>query len=759
MKPFLLSLGMLLLGLISSLSAQNSPLIEAIPRSDRGIYSLCREVSPHGWLYFDPQVKLAFDTLFAQFGHQLGLSADDQMVPVSTKKDDFGTLHHRYQQHHRGIPVERAYYTLHGHADQITLAHGHIANGLDLLTQPTLSLEEARQQLLGHLSDAYLAHQDSYWESDLRRELEDSSATWLPQGRLLIMAQGEEQALDYDLAYRFEVRSLQPDQYEAIWIDAHQGKLLRRRSLRHECRSVAGTANLYYYGSQTLTVRDRDFPHYDYTLESCQSQQIHTKYFSLNSFGEPRSWGWISNIDNNRANWGNQEAGATTAHWAAQKAWQYFAERHRWEGPDGRGGQLRLLVDWQAPAGSPENVAWYQAEGDRHYIYLGRQGNLPMATLDLIGHEYAHAIIREACDLAYDRETGALHEALADILGTLVEAEHSPHEWDWVIAQEVGGLRSMAHPGDYAQPSVYLSDPLWVPADWQACPQPNSAPAPVGNDNCGIHLNSGVVNHWFYLLAKGGQQRNVKVRGIGLKPAADIVFHMMRYYLDPHAEFFDARSASIQAASDLYGACSNQIAQVRNAWGAVGVGRPNDLLCVQIDGPAQICIDQQADESTFEAKAAAGAEFSWGPMPPGVDYYLAGGQNQFLVIRSLADSITSVSLSVQARLDSQQANQRLVVLPAFCKNLSARTGEPLPLQTPTWTVYPNPSHGILEVFIQEGHYPGMVSVCDAMGRILIQQAARSNNFVLDLDGLRPGCYYVWLDSPHGRHARLIRLLP
>lgn len=759
MKPSLLFLGWLILELGSSLSAQNDPRIEAAPRSDRGIYSLCHEISPHGWFHFKPQAQVALDTLFDQFGHQLGLSAFDQMVEIRNLTDSQGIIHRRYQQHHRGLPVEGAYFTLHGHADQVQLAHGQLAPNLNISPLPTLPPTQARQKLLAHLSEAYLAYQDAQWEADLRRDLGDSSATWLPQAELEIMALRQGQSQTYLLAYRFEVRSLKPDRYETIWLDAHQGKLLRRRSLRHQCRSVAGTAQLHFYGEQTLFLRDRDFPNYDYSLESCEDQAIHTKYFSLNSFGEPRSWGWISNIDHHRAHWGQRDARATTAHWAAQQAWQYFAEHHDWYGPDDRGGHLRILVDWQPPAGNPGNVAWYQAEGDRHYLYLGRQGELPMASLDLVGHEYAHAIIRTASDLSYERESGALHEALADILGTLVEASQSPNGLDWVMAQEVGGLRSLARPADYAQPSTYLTDPLWVSTEASACEEPSSEPAPLGNDNCGIHTNSGVVNHWFYLLATGGQQNGVQVSGIGLKATADLVFQMIRYYLDPTSDFLDARSASIQAASDLYGACSNQIAQVRNAWGAVGVGRANDLLCVQISGPAQICVDQAGEESTFEAKAAAGADFVWGPLPPGVDHYVTGPQQQFLVIRGLADSVSSVSLSVQARLDSQQANQTMTVLPAFCKNHSSRTGEPLPVQVRTWTAYPNPTQGILEIFVQEGHYPGNLTVCDPLGRRLIEQPVSNNNFVMDLSSLRPGRYYLWLDGPRGRQARIIELQP
>lgn len=759
MKPSLLLLMGCLLTAASVAPAQNRPEAESAPRHERGLYALCTHIDPNGWLFLRHDAGLSFSDLFARHGSQLGLSAYDEMRERQRYQDAQGRLHVRYQQWHRGLPVEGAWYTLHGPPGKLEVAHGHLAHSLDLLPQPGLSPEQARQRLLTQWQDHRLAHQDPTWEAALRHETGDSSATWLPQPQLVIMAQPDGDRMRYRLAYRCEVRSLQPDRWVAVWLDAHDGSELRRRSLRHACQNVTGTADLHFYGTRSLTLRDRQFPHYDYSLEACGAQQIHTKPYRLNSFGEQRAWAWTSHLNHSRTHWGSHAARATTAHWAAQQAWQYFAEQHDWHGPDDAGSELRIFVDWQPPAGAPENLAWYQLEKGHHYLYLGRQGELPMATLDLVGHEMAHAVIRTAAQLGYERETGALHEGLADIMGTLVEAHVLGETHDWVVAQEIGGLRSLADPQAFAQPSYYQEDPLWVPTAPSDCPTPSHEPLPLGNDNCGIHTNSGVVNRWWYLLAHGGEQAGVRVSGIGLAEAGQLVFHLIRSYLDEASDFTDARLGSIQAATDLFGACSNQLAQVRNAWGAVGVGRPNEILCVQIDGPPQYCLDQTGETHTYQAKAAAGATFIWGPLPPGVQHRIVGEQQQFLVIEALADSVESFTLSVQAHLDSQQANQTLALQTAFCQNFSSRTGQPLPLDADTWRVYPNPTRGNLEVFIQEGHFPGEVSICDPLGRVILRRRVSRSNFTLDLSALSSGCYLARLDGPDGRHTQLVWLQP
>jgi bacillolysin len=96
-------------------------------------------------------------------------------------------------------------------------------------------------------------------------------------------------------------------------------------------------------------------------------------------------------------------------------------------------------------------------------------------------------------------------------------------------------------------------------------------------DNGGVHTNSGVLNHWYYILAVGKSGTNeggnsYSVTGVGIDAAAKITYRMESVYMVASSTYSQARSYSIQAATDLYGAGSAQVIAVTNAWYAVGVG-------------------------------------------------------------------------------------------------------------------------------------------------------------------------------------------
>ena len=93
-------------------------------------------------------------------------------------------------------------------------------------------------------------------------------------------------------------------------------------------------------------------------------------------------------------------------------------------------------------------------------------------------------------------------------------------------------------------------------------------------DNGGVHINSGIANHWYYLLVNGGQNANptyasgTNVPGIGLAAAEQIAF-LGFTALPAGATFCDARASTIAVAG-------NNDANVGDAWDEVGV---DDALC------------------------------------------------------------------------------------------------------------------------------------------------------------------------------------
>lgn len=190
--------------------------------------------------------------------------------------------------------------------------------------------------------------------------------------------------------------------------------------------------------------------------------------------------------------------------------------------------------------------------------------------INTVGHEYTHLIsaYRPMGDLEYQGESGAINESMSDIMAKNIEHYVKPSTFSWQYGKDhmpTGKCtRDFADPkkGATPQPSCYQGS-RWV--------DPNSSV-----DNGGVHYNSGVSNHWYYLLCEGGSGYNdfgdaYNVQAVDIEKAANIVFNMHLYYLPNKPTFLTMRQLTIQVAQILY---ENEpaIAQsIADAWDAVGV--------------------------------------------------------------------------------------------------------------------------------------------------------------------------------------------
>jgi hypothetical protein len=77
-------------------------------------------------------------------------------------------------------------------------------------------------------------------------------------------------------------------------------------------------------------------------------------------------------------------------------------------------------------------------------------------------------------------------------------------------------------------------------------------------------------------VAAGGthHRSGVTVSGIGTSKAAKIWYRALTYYMTSGTNFSGARTATLNAAADLYGSSSAEYNTVATAWCAVEVGRP-----------------------------------------------------------------------------------------------------------------------------------------------------------------------------------------
>ena len=95
-------------------------------------------------------------------------------------------------------------------------------------------------------------------------------------------------------------------------------------------------------------------------------------------------------------------------------------------------------------------------------------------------------------------------------------------------------------------------------------------------DNGGVHINSTIVSHAYYLAVEGGTNRTsgLSVQGIGAanREQMEKTFYRAFTQLMPaNSTFATARAATIRAAQDLYGTNSAVERALIQAWTAVGV--------------------------------------------------------------------------------------------------------------------------------------------------------------------------------------------
>ncbi|RMG56992.1 MAG: T9SS C-terminal target domain-containing protein [Bacteroidetes bacterium] len=764
-RKYLLGFGLCLFVGLPGLQAQYPESTQtSLLTSNQTIRALCDWVSPYGWLKLKPESKIRPEAFFTNYARDMGLGPYDQMKLEDHWVDGSGTHHWRYQQYHRGLLVEGGEYSLHGQPDQLALAHGKIIEGLTTPTAIRLSEAEALRRALASLGERQYAWESPEWEMALQADQNDPAATHYPRGQLTMAFIGGSQlsASQYRPAWAFRIRSLVPDALETVYIDAETGALQLVRSPQRHCQSHTGTAHTLHHAYRSLELRRRGAPFSDYILRDCRGLTgLHTKKHQRNSFGATRGWGWIPQVSYASSSWQDHERDASTAHWAAQQAWDYFAATFGREGTDGQGRGLRIFTNWTDENGSPIPDAMFEpGSGQADYLYLGRLEGQSLALPEVVGHEYTHGIVAATAGLAYEYESGALEESFADIFGILIEqyAEQAATP-DWLIGEDVTVLRSLVEPGAYGQATTYGNqDPFWVPPGTHSCQESTGNQSPHHSDFCGLHINSGVQNHWFYLLAMGHEDEDRPVLGIGLEAAARITYRNLTVYMQSRSNYQDARLGAIQAAIDLYGACSNEVAQVKNAWAAVGVGLPNDQLCAEIEGPSSICTYFPDMSYSFRVQSLEGATILWDPLPDEWVYSFSGTGNEWLTLSYVGDTLGSFDLGATVSYGGLTQRSLMTLKVEACTDTPPDQPPANRSEYPQFSLFPNPARGRIMVRLPRRLYPATLDVLDLQGRLVHSEDALSASHRLSLLGIAPGYYLLRVRTDYSVEVKPFEVL-
>lgn len=261
------------------------------------------------------------------------------------------------------------------------------------------------------------------------------------------------------------------------------------------------------------------------------------------------------------------DASAQRAHTGASQVYDYYKATFGRKGIDNRD---MTMVSSVHLGNNVANAFWTGSQ----MLYGDGDGDiLDDLTLsyDVIGHELTHGVIQHTAGLKYQNASGALNEAFADIFGVSAKARRDGTDQpDWWLAKE------SFTPNKAGDAMRYMNNPTkdnyskdWYPERIPFVSNPSNT-----NDYGGVHGNSGIANLAYALLVDGGShprgKSNAVVQGVGLSKAEQIFYRALTTYMTESTDFTGARSATAQAAQDLYGAAEKT--SVETAWCAVGVG-------------------------------------------------------------------------------------------------------------------------------------------------------------------------------------------
>ena len=540
MKKQLLTLAML--AFLSQAYSQNG-LLPTI-KGGKGISKQFIEFSSQQQVAFNPKAAKTI----------LGLDAKSDLVLSSTATDNLGFTHYRFYQTYAGIPIENTMLVANVKNGKIISVSASIVTDFDAAmaskaTVKSIADKDAVAKAIQHVGAAAYAWQDADMESAIKDQM-GSTATYYPKAiKVWYSSDDNLDAKNIHLAYKIDVYAQEPVASRAYYfVDAQTGSILGSKELLHTV-DATGTANTLYSGTQTI--------HSDKTGTNAYRLRDYTRGLGIITRLAKNK----TEITNTSANWNltlpNQNG--LDAHWGAEMTYDYYKVNFNRNSLDNNGLALYSYVN-KGGILYTDNASW---DGTAmNYGKRSNSGGKGVTGIDVCGHELTHGVTQYTCALVYSKESGAMNESLSDIMGKSVQFWAKPTDIDWRLSNDMNWfIRDMSNPNAYSQPDTYKGT-MWY----------------TGNsDNGGVHTNSGVGNFMFYLLVHGGSGTNdlgnaYTVSGLGLSKADQIIYRSQTVYLVSTSQYADWRVACINAATDLYGAASNEVAQVKNAFYAVGIG-------------------------------------------------------------------------------------------------------------------------------------------------------------------------------------------
>jgi len=543
MKRKILSL--VILSCFIIIKAYPQSFVSKIIRGERGISNQFADVGSNQ--------KIPINA--SQLKSLLELDQNADLVLIKTQQDKLGFIHYRYYQTYKGVPIENSMFIIHTKYGLLQSLGGEIVTEFDALmgdrSTQKITAQQAISTAIQYVDAKVYAWQDAGMEQRIKEQTNNPKASYFPKTTLVwYSATNDVSPRELRLCYKVDVYARQPLSRAYYFVDARTGTVLGKKDEIFFSDAV-GTANTAYSGAQTI--------HSDLNGSNYRLRDYTKGNGIITLHGESGQRG--TDYSSSSSNWTltGTNIAALDAHYGVSQTYAFYKANFNRNSYDNLGTALYSYVNDPTYV---DNAFW-----DGSAMNFNKRSNSNtypggVTGIDVTGHELTHGVTQEESGLNYSKEPGAMNESMSDIMGKSVQFWSKPNDINWLMSNDMNWIiRDMSNPNAQGQPDTYKGS-LWYNGS---------------ADNYGVHTNSGVGNYMFYLLVNGGSGTNdignsYTVSGIGLYEADQILYRSNTIYLVPTSNYAAWRTACINAATDLYGASSNQVTQVQNAFYAVGIG-------------------------------------------------------------------------------------------------------------------------------------------------------------------------------------------
>jgi len=751
-----------------------------------------------GLYQFNDTFKLNRNLIFTQYASQFGLNTDNHLVLTAVDTlDTLGNVHDAYTLFYKGYPVENTRMNVFSQYGVVLQANGFFIKGLNINVSTPVPEGSALITALNYINAPRYGWQDTAGiDSAIVHANADSDFAWAdtlmtkafnpPHGSLVITtAYGDTSFKDsshYHFCWKFVIPTLAWDTivtvdtlvdstftYQGVKIDTSIGYLPSKTYTIY----VDALTNTFFSDASHV------FGAF-YRTESCSTPYNGTQYIEVRTVTiginktpedhrnirlyNPVGGAWSVPSKNKWNAYTGTQAGAM---WGVERAWEYFNIVHGRGGSNGLWRGINILTNvFNSGSGDEElkdiyfdpassiNIAHtgtaIQLRGED---YIGLKGS--PAQLDVLGHEVSHAYEYFFNSLDGSSDAKALDEGFCDINGMLIS--------NWVLTGSVfpftpsvsyWAFGQWATNGAYAR---YFADPHsdFPTKGWSYYNDPVST-------TVNQYTKSGVLRHFFYLLAQGGSFRGVTVPALNVPIVEHDLYVTMSWWCWSNMNFYDFRNQYLAENIYYYGQCSKQYKAAALALQAVNLGTAP--LCANINtvitGPSVIPnkhnFSTHAKMTATPSGTLTAVNYAWN-IPESWNVTYDPDNSGFTINSTTNYSSKQFSCIVTYSNNSSETIYKTVHFVTDADTGLKHIENPIPNMTPSnenqVRIYPVPAERQLSIAFSLQPNNATVQLYDITGKEVYFNTISQLNTLLTLPTLSSGQYIIKIK---GNNLNVIR---